>query len=324
MVILTGGCSFTAPEHSWAHELGRCAGLPVHNHAEYASGNRLIARNFRYGLSRLLKEHRPKDVAAFIMWSSPNRHELFISQDENPDFADHFPRRQLDPQICNHVERDLGKHPQDYSRFWVKGGGSAERYLSPWTRKPAFRKFKSYYKNEHSFELSFIETLEEILGLQYMLKGLGVPYRMMCWQNIFSQTAEIKRDAQQAPEVLGESETDGIGSGSCSDRSLKGSVRGVELTRGQPLLVEQYAWAQHLWDLIDWSPWWFYEDDRVQKGGLGEWVVQASQAQGDLPFGSHPTPQAHAEFAKKIVFPLLVGMKELEIGKNNHVLESSL
>ena len=41
-----------------------------------------------------------------------------------------------------------------------------------------------------------------------------------------------------------------------------------KISKDTPLLKDLYPQTQHLWDMIDWDNWWFYEDDQVEYGGL--------------------------------------------------------
>ena len=40
------------------------------------------------------------------------------------------------------------------------------------------------------------------------------------------------------------------------------------ISKGTPLLKDLYKQTTHLWDMIDFDKFWFYEDEQVEYGGL--------------------------------------------------------
>ena len=90
----------------------------------------------------------------------------------------------------------------------------------------------------------------------------------MCWQDIF--TGQNNQDGNNSTE------------------------------RGE-LIVNKYNNAIHLWELIDWSTWWFHHSHKNewtnQYGGLKEWCVDNGI---ELEPDGHPTNKGHEMFYKEL------------------------
>ena len=75
-----------------------------------------------------------------------------------------------------------------------------------------------------------------------------------------------------------------------------------KISKDTPLLKDLYPQTQHLWDMIDWDNWWFYEDDQVEYGGLAEWVVLGEKHNMGMEHDpAHPSEYSHEQFTKKEV-----------------------
>lgn len=164
MLIITGGCSFTAHEIeenlSWAYQLAELPGYEVVNTATMASGNGLISRNVLSALS----EYKNVTPVVMIMWSSPNRFELFYDK--------------------NHpIQKEMQNHPAFYNNTWLKSGGG----YGHWTfgSPIADKHTKIYLKQYHNQEYQFMQTLEHILRVQWYCQINNIKLYNLCWQNIF-------------------------------------------------------------------------------------------------------------------------------------------
>ena len=80
-----------------------------------------------------------------------------------------------------------------------------------------------------------------------------------------------------------------------------------KISRDTPLLKDIYINATHLWDMVDWDKWWFYEDEQVEYGGLAEWVCLKARD----PWGNgehdpgHPSPSSHKKFCEEVIGELI-------------------
>lgn len=156
-ILITGGCSFSEciSTHidTWPRHLSRH--LPDYNHISTAigsMGNGLISRRIIAEVSRNLTN--PQNILVGVMWSGPDRHEIFSSQ---PLF-----NKNEDGWMINPVSlRD------DMSSDW---------YIinHHWRNHVAV----NYYKNYWDATLHTVYTLEHILRTQWFLKANNIPYFM--------------------------------------------------------------------------------------------------------------------------------------------------
>jgi hypothetical protein len=164
MILITGGCSFTAHQVrdklSWANQLDERDGYTVINTAEMASGNGLISRN----ILEAAEQYKSQDPKVCIMWSSPNRFELFYDS-KHP------------------VQKEMRDHPAFYNHTWLKTGGG----YGNWTFGSAIadKDTRTYLTYFHNQEYQFMKTLEHILRIQWYCKINNLKLYNFCWQNIF-------------------------------------------------------------------------------------------------------------------------------------------
>lgn len=157
--LITSGCSFTdvRNNYNWPLHVGASYGDIDCNHVGLGcQGNGLIARKAVYAVHTALKNGVcPEEILVGIMWSGPDRHELYFKnlthQLENTDHWIHNP--------THVVEKDPGG--------WLIMNHH-------WTEKTN----KIYYSHLHDFDHQRILTLEKILWVQNYLKNLGVRYFM--------------------------------------------------------------------------------------------------------------------------------------------------
>lgn len=165
MLIITGGCSFTAHQVrnklSWANQLAERDGYDVINVAAMASGNGLISRN----ILEAIAQHKTENPKVCIMWSSPNRFELFYDS-QHP------------------IQKEMRDHPAFYKHTWLKTGGGygwGWKFESPIADKDT----ETYLRYFHNQEYQFMQTLEHILRVQWYCKVHNIQLFNFCWQTIF-------------------------------------------------------------------------------------------------------------------------------------------
>ena len=59
--------------------------------------------------------------------------------------------------------------------------------------------------------------------------------------------------------------------------------------------------------MVNFSKWWFYEDNQIEYGGLAEWInIGENHAWGNGKGDpGHPSELSHKEFTDKIIEPIL-------------------
>ena len=169
MFIITGGCSFTAqivPEHrSWANYIKELPAYTVVNTAAMASGNALISRN----LISALDKHKEQNPTVIVMWSNPNRFELFYNN--------------------TMVTEPMKDHPALHNGMFLKSGGGFG--LWKYNHPIADRDVKNYFKYYHTEEFQFMQTLEHILRIQWFCKAYDLRLINCAWQDIFHGRNEL-------------------------------------------------------------------------------------------------------------------------------------
>lgn len=155
--LITGGCSFSEciSTHidTWPRHLSRL--LPNYHHISTAigsMGNGLISRRIIAEVSRHLEN--TKDILVGIMWSGPDRHEIFSNR---PLF-----NKNEDGWMINPVSlRD------DMSPDWHIINHNWRNHVAV-----------NYYKNHWDANLHMVYTLEHILRTQWFLKTNHISYFM--------------------------------------------------------------------------------------------------------------------------------------------------
>tara|TARA_B100002019_G_scaffold174112_1_gene150531 strand:+ start:393 stop:1340 length:948 start_codon:yes stop_codon:yes gene_type:complete len=306
-IIITSGCSFTLGDGTWPWHIDEKYGF-IANVGNTGAGNSYISRSVIWEVNDQLKKGKsPNDISVLIMWSGISRKEFLSTIRENP-----LHKLWVDGPHKNWMGNFI--HDDHWNTFpsadstWIK---SSIPYMS-WDNKSVTKFLDLYWKHFYNEEESLINTLESILRIQWFLDKVGIKYKMMCWQNIFNQYSF------KVPSGWARSEGDEIfgheiwnlawrdNKGWMPDRYWPDNAT-AKISRDTPLLKDIYPNATHLWDMIDWDKWWFYEDDQVEYGGLAEWVcLGAKHAWGNGKHDpGHPSPASHKEFCEKIITKLL-------------------
>jgi len=299
--LVVSGCSFTQSDGTWPYHLED--EYWVHNVGSTGAGNSYIGRSVIYEVSKLLKEDYidSDTLSVVIMWSGIDRKEFLSTKKENPLHPIY-----IDGPHKNWLGNFINENQYDKSA-WLKSSISR----MPWDNKDVTKFFEMYWTHFYSEEESLVNTLESIQRTQMYLESVGVKYVMMSWQNIFNDYKFIvPEEFPQRGAELYQHEIWWMAwldnKQWSPDRYWPESVK-EKISKDTPLLKDIYFNATHLWDLIDWDKWWFYEDDQVEYGGLAEWVCLKEKD----PYGNgyedpgHPSPSSHNKFANKIVRKLL-------------------
>ena len=148
---------------------------------------------------------------------------------------------------------------------------------------------------EYTPEKHLNELLQGIINLQSFFKemtnhpdGRGIEYKLMLGWDIFTT-----------------SEND--------QWSTVDKYSNIDTT----LLKDEFTSSKEYWDKIDWSKFWFYENERVQYGGITQWTQyncekedwhQAGRPYNDNPNDRHPTYKAHRKFKSDVIEPMVEDM----------------
>jgi len=305
--IVTGGCSFSETKNCvdytvkgvsydnleydtykpWPlHLEDVVSNSKVHNMAVPGAGNGYIIRSVIWKVDKLLREGIKPQV--FVQLTSMDRKELLLDVDDASSETDknllihyittldaRFKRKDGGIQWENVKKHNLNK-------LWIKHSYSEDSIMKYW------------YKYYNSKESSFVETIEQILRLQWYLKLHKINYKIFSGWNIFiGQTSAVTEDFD-----MNQRETN------VASKHL-GSY-----------LKSNFKELYTLWEMVDWDNFWFQSTTQHPYisgyGGITEWsdnnlpfedryITGDRTYEDGSPLDSHPSDKAHKEFAKQVV-----------------------
>lgn len=271
MRILTGGCSFTAHtvrNHlAWPYHLQKI-GYEVTNTAEMASGNGII-------LERLMYKLDDSYDYCIVMWSSPYRVE-FLLNNEVGNYSNIIYKLRKTHALSNYVLTDVPHNIHPESNWLRVGGGYGSwKFDVP----EVDNLLKNYFKWVHNLEYQFIQTLKSIVLLQNYCDSIGVKLINTCWNNVFDFITSIDDRSTGSNRYVNMNMIDNLKNGNLV----------------QYPIIGWYPNAEHWYNKIDWSKWFFYETDYLKRGGLGEFALIESK--DEYVEGGHPSTLAQMEWA---------------------------
>lgn len=134
------------------------------------SGNGIISRTTIYEVNSALKKYNPEDILVGVMWSGAYRQELYST---DPKLEFHAVNN------CTVNQNNPASVGGSYSFYKVMPYWNDE--LSTW-----------YYKNIYDDIGAYIETLENILRVQWFLKSHKIRYFMTSYfPEVFPKTDEL-------------------------------------------------------------------------------------------------------------------------------------
>lgn len=199
-ILLTSGCSFSecvSGTITWPRILASrlsSRGYDHHSSAMGSQGNGLISRSIIYNVSESLKTYKPDDILVGVMWSGPGRHDYFVNNPSNLSFADvkippnHDARGM--PNYDGWLENPTGFIPGSTKNWVILNYG--------WRIKES----KLYYENFFDPVGCMIQTVENILRVQWYLKQVKVKYFFTCYtdyvlhKRIFDDLEDVKDHEQ--------------------------------------------------------------------------------------------------------------------------------
>lgn len=239
--------------------------VEVINCAEMASGNALISRNLVHKISETLKTTDPNNIMVMVMWSNPNRFEHFINKNDL-DFSEYCNLLKDGSHLTNMIL--TGKlnttHPDSN---WVKSGGGFGIWKTD--SKIIDDNFQYYFDHFHNEEYQMMQSVENMLRVQWFCENKGIKLINMTWMNIFTEIEE------------------------------RGSpLKKIYMTDKPKFNLLDQPNITHLSEMIDWDTWWFHNID----GGLADWCKDRYP---DEPFEYHPTTNLQYKFTKVVIEPFI-------------------
>ena len=287
--IITAGCSFTNCGKSWPYHIEE---HNVYNVGTVGAGNGFISRAAIYESDRLLKEGIDnKDINVIVMWSGIDRFEV-LSTNDSPLHKDYISGDKDRWWLSNY-----NQNIKEEDSVWLKSSISDMQ----WENRAVRNLFGQYWKYFYNEEESFLKTLEHILRVQNYCKVNKIKYKFCSWQNIFNRydfnTPSGQKLSGHEIWIM-----DWFDKEHWTPNRYWPKELNQKISKDTPLLKDIYPQTTHLWDMIDFDKFWFYEDDQVEYGGLAEWVVLGERHNIGMEHDpAHPSEDSHKKFTKDIV-----------------------
>ena len=195
MILVTGGCSFSETISPWIttwpkHLENYINPKSAHHTGLGSGGNGLISRSIIYRVSQLLKQNNSEDLLVGIMWSGPDRHEIFVDKNDVTETITHGMT----------IPGENGKSLGVYNPYNFIDKDDDHSWLLLHPHNSGDTRSKVWYKHLHNNIGAYINTLEHILRTQWFLKSQGIKYFMTTY------TREVlpKTLSNSIPELLSE------------------------------------------------------------------------------------------------------------------------
>jgi hypothetical protein len=159
-ILLTSGCSFTFEKWNWPTFVSEMMNYELINVGTASSGNGLIGKKVIYHVDRLLKEFDPKDIVVGVMWSGIDRNDFYTEDSREMNNTNNWkenPTKVVD-----------GHYNWEITNFH-------------WTT----RKSRLWYEEFHTSVGSMIQTIQNVLMVQWYLERKNVKYFMSTFLDIF-------------------------------------------------------------------------------------------------------------------------------------------
>ena len=277
--LLTMGCSFSCNAHPEVLQ-EKLSNIEVDNWSRHSCGNKHIMRSVIFACYKHYKKYKTYDnLYVIVQWSGLHRVEKLVTKKETIEYNDYVKNAEVTP-IVNWGDWDNGIKESG----WLFGTG--------WFHLPIW---KRWFQTIETDEFAFIRTMESILTLQHFFKSKNIEHKMILMENIFN---DYSVDYFKGATIA---EPDSQDSGVLWNHlSKEDSVDNV--SKNTPLFKDKFPNATHLWDMIDWSKWWLYENDIVENGGISEWTL----FEGSKPWSTeddvqHPSMENRKLFTEQIL-----------------------
>ena len=305
--IITAGCSFTQRQESWAN-IGKSTlkKYKFHNVGMSGVGNYVISTLCINKVSQLISDGvDPANIFVIVQWSGIFRKSFISSRSlptghvnlhECPDpvylhpaYTKDTNQWHADKVLINvEVEKDKSKLCWDVGR---------DNVTSEYWRR--------YYGDYWSDECAFIETLENILRVQWFLKSQNINFLMFTGWDIFTVGDDLASEQHGKRRDILSFLRGKSTSKLTNDQWSK--TRYTNITNS--LTRDDHKWSHHLWDMVDFDRFLFFSNHSIKYGGMLQWVQWNIDNPDSWYFkegDTHPSPQGHQEFFKSCIEPVIL------------------
>ena len=248
--LLPFGCSFTDGQHGvgWPNRLAELMGRELTNYGKGSAGNFYISSKIVEAVSKLEEQ----DVYVVVMWSGIDREDLVVSKYEH--------------NFTNEEAMELGYTDTDITNAsgdWFHSGGmpipsATDSTISITDYVVGSRFFEwfwgTFFKNYHTFENSYLKSLNNMLTTQNLLKLKNIPYKFVTFKDIFSQSFGKYKSAESFENLI---DWDKFHFEQIGKEKFCGEAEWVELnklTRAEdnihPTVESHYKYAEHLYEIL--------------------------------------------------------------------------
>ena len=269
-ILFTSGCSYCT---GWPEILAKKLNRKLINMGHGGAGNEIINTNTIYVVKKILDSGvAPKNILPVVSWGEVNRKDLVINTVDTVEYESLVEGKYKNANVSRCFFQgnnyDDKKYTNGKQSYWIKSGGQfADSY------------WKNYYKYYFTTEQHFLNTLNIIYYTQLFFEKYGIDYKMVVWQNIFHY---------------------------CDIRDMAGGHEkyiGHFKSKNAELWCDYYPSTKHIWDMIDFSKFIFYEDADVSMGGIAEHNVK-----NNIPLESnHPAFKGNIKYVDDVLLPVLGG-----------------
>ena len=277
--LLTMGCSFSCNAHPEVLQ-EKLSNIEVDNWSRHSCGNEHIMRSVIFACYKHYQKYKTYDnLYVIVQWSGLHRVEKLVTKKETIEYNDYVKNAEVTP-IVNWDDWENGIKKSG----WLFGTG--------WFHLPIW---KRWFQTIETDEFAFIRTMESILTLQHFFKSKNIEHKMILMENIFN---DYSVDYFKGATIA---EPDSQDSGVLWNHLSK--VDSVDnVSKNTPLFKDKFSNATHLWDMVDWSKWWLYENDLIENGGISEWTL----FEGSKPWSTeddvqHPSMENRKLFTEKVL-----------------------
>jgi hypothetical protein len=294
--LLTMGCSFSCNAYPEVLQ-EKLRNIEVDNWSRHSCGNEHIMRSVIFACYKHYKKYKTYDnLYVIVQWSGLHRVEKLVTKKETIEFNDYLKNAEVTPIANWSVWDALPMSKRKRESGWLFGTG--------WFHLPIWKK---WFQTVETDEFAFIRTMESILTLQHFFKSKNIEHKMILMENIFNdysvdyfKGATIAEPDSQDSGVLWNYLSGKI----TEEREWSAYNEGASdtISKDTPLFKDKFPNATHLWDMIDWSKWWLYENDLIENGGISEWTL----FEGSKPWSTeddvqHPSMENRKLFTEKVL-----------------------
>jgi hypothetical protein len=240
----------TANYPTWANYMSKKLNVKLINPSIAGTGNHVIATNCIEELEKLTKTHKNSEIQVVVQWTGIHRYDKYV-----------------DNTAPYNTGTVLRKENSSLTR--IHTGGSR--------RNPYWSNYYSLQSNEQAF----LETLENILFVQFYLKSKSISYKMLCGWDLFTY---LDTSSKISAELLNNSN---------QFTDLNYTNINYNLLKDSTELTKKY------WNMIDWEDFWTLNDEKVKFGGMIQWIKKNVDRERWFirPGDYHPSVYSHYKFA---------------------------